>query len=410
MSSISATPALRYKALAARQAGAKALLIVSGPNSVPAPARSIPIGYDTAAAGLRASSPPASAATVADAIFAPRRQDAEGGAGRPRRRAIRTWPASRWATMPVGVEAKLTRQTATTYNVAGYLPATRALTGVAKPWVMLGAHYDHLGHGGRGSSLARAGEETKVHPGADDNASGVAAVLSAAGAAQERPARPQRRRRLLVRRGSGPARVGGVHRHAARSARSARRLLQLRHGRPPARRHAAGAGRRLEPGVGRVGRVGERRAEAEAHDPGRSQPADRLVVLQPGGRADAGVLHRQPRGLPPADRHRGPRRRRRHRSDRPLRHHHRRARRRRGRAAGLRESRAADARPRRPRRHAALHRHDSRLRQRDERACSSAASAPAARPNRPACRRATSSSRSPASRSPTSTTTPTRST
>ena len=45
---------------------------------------------------------------------------------------------------------------------------------------MLGAHYDHLGHGGRGSSLARAGEETKVHPGADDNASGVAAVLAAA--------------------------------------------------------------------------------------------------------------------------------------------------------------------------------------------------------------------------------------
>jgi Zn-dependent M28 family amino/carboxypeptidase len=55
-----------------------------------------------------------------------------------------------------------------------------AVTGLAKPWVMLGAHYDHLGHGGRGSSLAHAGEETKVHPGADDNASGVAAVLTAA--------------------------------------------------------------------------------------------------------------------------------------------------------------------------------------------------------------------------------------
>ena len=40
--------------------------------------------------------------------------------------------------------------------------------------------------------------------------------------------------------------------------------------------------------------------------------------------------------------------------------------------------------------------------------CCSAASSAAGRPNRPACRRATSSSRSPASRSPTSTTTPTR--
>ena len=83
-------------------------------------------------------------------------------------------------TRRVSVNAKLTRQTATTHNVAGYLPATRDVSGVAKPWVMLGAHYDHLGHGGRGSSLARTGEETKIHPGADDNASGVAAVLASA--------------------------------------------------------------------------------------------------------------------------------------------------------------------------------------------------------------------------------------
>ena len=144
------------------------------------------------------------------------------------------------------VSAKLTRKTATTDNVAGYLPATRAVTGVAKPWVMLGAHYNHLGHGGRGSSLARAGEETMVHPGADDNASGVAAVLAAA-EIEERPARPQRRVRALVGRGGRPARLGGVHRQAAGAARSARRLLQLRHGRPPARRRAAGAGRRIEP-------------------------------------------------------------------------------------------------------------------------------------------------------------------
>ena len=78
------------------------------------------------------------------------------------------------------MDARLARKTAPNEQVAGYLPATRAVTGIAKPWVMLGAHYDHLGHGGRGSSLARAGEETKVHPGADDNASGVAAVLTAA--------------------------------------------------------------------------------------------------------------------------------------------------------------------------------------------------------------------------------------
>jgi Zn-dependent M28 family amino/carboxypeptidase len=46
--------------------------------------------------------------------------------------------------------------------------------------VLLGAHYDHLGRGDQGSSLAGAGEAGQVHHGADDNASGVAAVLEAA--------------------------------------------------------------------------------------------------------------------------------------------------------------------------------------------------------------------------------------
>lgn len=55
--------------------------------------------------------------------------------------------------------------------------------------VVLGAHYDHLGRGEFGSTApARAGE---VHNGADDNASGVAALLHAAEllAAGPRPAR-----------------------------------------------------------------------------------------------------------------------------------------------------------------------------------------------------------------------------
>ena len=170
--------ALRYKALAARQAGAKAMLIVSGPNS-PGRGQVIPLTFDTAASG-----------SGIVAVSVSERDRRRACSHRPARRcarrrtrstpATRTSPAFRWARAVVAVNAKLTRQTATTHNVAGYLPATRAVSGVAKPWVMLGAHYDHLGHGGRGSSLARAGEETKVHPGADDNASGVAAVLAAA--------------------------------------------------------------------------------------------------------------------------------------------------------------------------------------------------------------------------------------
>jgi Peptidase family M28/PDZ domain len=56
-------------------------------------------------------------------------------------------------------------------------------------WIVIGAHYDHLGTGGGRSSLAPG--EAAIHNGADDNASGVSVVLSAARAfaAGPRPAR-----------------------------------------------------------------------------------------------------------------------------------------------------------------------------------------------------------------------------
>ena len=56
-------------------------------------------------------------------------------------------------------------------------------------WIVIGAHYDHLGEGGGHSSLAPA--DASVHNGADDNASGVSVVLSAARALAAGP-RPRR--------------------------------------------------------------------------------------------------------------------------------------------------------------------------------------------------------------------------
>ena len=61
----------------------------------------------------------------------------------------------------------------TGHNICGVLPGTGDL---ADEWVILGAHHDHLGRGGFGSR-ATSGE---IHEGADDNASGTAAVLLAA--------------------------------------------------------------------------------------------------------------------------------------------------------------------------------------------------------------------------------------
>jgi aminopeptidase YwaD len=79
--------------------------------------------------------------------------------------------------------------TQTGRNVVGVLRGgDPALAGEA---VVIGAHYDHLGHGGD-FSLARG--DSSIHNGADDNASGVAALLAAA----ERLARGPRPARTIV--------------------------------------------------------------------------------------------------------------------------------------------------------------------------------------------------------------------
>jgi hypothetical protein len=68
----------------------------------------------------------------------------------------------------VGVE----HEHATVNNVLAYLP------GLSDEYIILGAHYDHLGRGNV-DSLAPA-QIGQIHPGADDNASGTAGVLELA--------------------------------------------------------------------------------------------------------------------------------------------------------------------------------------------------------------------------------------
>ncbi|MDJ0610999.1 MAG: M20/M25/M40 family metallo-hydrolase [Kiloniellales bacterium] len=49
-----------------------------------------------------------------------------------------------------------------------------------RPPLVIGAHVDHIGRGETSGSLARGDERGKIHPGADDNASGVAALIEVA--------------------------------------------------------------------------------------------------------------------------------------------------------------------------------------------------------------------------------------
>jgi hypothetical protein len=76
------------------------------------------------------------------------------------------------ATLHVSVDIDIRREVKTVHNVGAYLP------GETSEYVIVGAHYDHLGLGEQ-YSLAPSLAGT-VHPGADDNASGTAGVMELA--------------------------------------------------------------------------------------------------------------------------------------------------------------------------------------------------------------------------------------
>jgi len=76
------------------------------------------------------------------------------------------------ATLHLDMDVDIRREVKTVHNVGAYLP------GETPEYVIIGAHYDHLGLGEQ-FSLAPSMAGT-VHPGADDNASGTAGVLELA--------------------------------------------------------------------------------------------------------------------------------------------------------------------------------------------------------------------------------------
>ena len=79
------------------------------------------------------------------------------------------------------------RREASAYNVIGILEGSDPK--LKNETIIVGAHYDHLGRGGQGSLAQKEGE---IHHGADDNASGVAGVLELARIFTMPPFRPKR--------------------------------------------------------------------------------------------------------------------------------------------------------------------------------------------------------------------------
>jgi hypothetical protein len=167
---------LRFKAMNARERGAKGLLLVSGPRS-PNAGELVEMSFDSAvagsgivAAGIRGE--------VAEELF----ERVEGKTLADAQKALDSGNPHVGGFEIPGVEivlnVRLQKETRTAENVVGYLPAARG--GPNGGMILLGAHYDHLGRGKGGNSLAGKDEAGQIHHGADDNASGVASVLAIA--------------------------------------------------------------------------------------------------------------------------------------------------------------------------------------------------------------------------------------
>ncbi|HVZ55102.1 MAG TPA: M28 family peptidase [Chitinophagaceae bacterium] len=77
------------------------------------------------------------------------------------------------ASLDLQLKVRLEDQHRTGHNIIGYIDNGADRT------IILGAHYDHLGYGEDGTSLLRTGEHL-IHNGADDNASGTAALIELA--------------------------------------------------------------------------------------------------------------------------------------------------------------------------------------------------------------------------------------
>ena len=166
---------LRYKAMQAREQGAKAFLVVAGPNS-PNAGKLIPLDFDSSLAdsGIVAAS---ISDTVANALFAlsgKNLKDIQSGLDVENPHFLGQFPLP-GVTVKIVVSVEKVKKT--DQNVVALLPPPE-LTDDTE-YVIVGAHYDHIGHGEIGS-LARKGEEGQIHNGADDNASGTAVVLELA--------------------------------------------------------------------------------------------------------------------------------------------------------------------------------------------------------------------------------------
>lgn len=206
----------RRKASVARDLGARGILFVTGPTSN-VKNELIRFDRDASQAGVSLA-----VASISNAVA----EQLLGAAGKS---LAQEQAALDSGEMAMGYELagatvratiQITRNTGTGRNVLARLRTARedanktrptgtaeqdGRTASGRPVVMVGAHIDHLGVGAGANSLARDEERDQVHVGADDNASGVAAMLEIAQyfADQHRRGKLDGKRDLLIAAWSG---------------------------------------------------------------------------------------------------------------------------------------------------------------------------------------------------------------
>ncbi|MCB0362008.1 MAG: M28 family peptidase, partial [Bdellovibrionales bacterium] len=161
---------LRDKAMLARDLGAEGLMFVSGPHSA-VKNQLVPFASNEVSGSM---SIPLISVTdqVADDLLAAEKmtlkkyQEELKGGNETKSVELGQF---RWRG-----EVKLSKVRAKGLSILARFP------GRSRKAVVVGAHYDHLGLGHGMNSLARGEEVHQIHPGADDNASGVAGVLEIA--------------------------------------------------------------------------------------------------------------------------------------------------------------------------------------------------------------------------------------
>lgn len=178
---------LRYKAMIARDRGARGVLFVSGPLGR-FREQLVPLRFDASLAGTSIA-----VLSIGDALAD--RLLAETG------RSLEDWQRRVDEAIESGEENGISvaldertlaaRVDIRTERRAGRNVLGRLVVGdrPSDETIVIGAHYDHLGRGEGGSSLARDDEQGRIHPGADDNASGTALIVELAESLAARRAR-----------------------------------------------------------------------------------------------------------------------------------------------------------------------------------------------------------------------------